>query len=113
MQGALFIASLVSVTIALAVFTRVPKYWWVVVFVVVALLECLFEGRPSPSWEVEHVAASWLLGNIIPWGAVALYVWLTPYPRRAWLVAGGLPIIYIAVLVAGLIYGDASGLIPQ
>lgn len=113
MLGYVFAANIVVAAIAVAVFTRVPKHWWVVALSLVAALECALTGKASPSWETQHVAASWLLGIVFPWGTVALYLWLTPYPRRAFLVASGVPLVYLVAVVIGLTYGDSSGLIPQ
>jgi hypothetical protein len=113
MLGSVFVANVVVVTSAMAVFTRVLKHQWVIVFALIAAFECALTGKASPSWEAQHVAASWLLGNVIPWGAVAIYLWLTPYPRRAILVASGVPLVYLIAVVIGLTYGDSSGLIPQ
>jgi hypothetical protein len=112
MLGFVFAATVVIAAAAVAVFTRVLKHQWFIVFAFIAVMECALTGKAS-SWEAQHVAASWLLGNVFPWGAVALYLWLTPYPRRAILVAGGLPLVYLVAVVIGLTFGDASGLIPQ
>jgi hypothetical protein len=110
---ALFVGNLVAATMGVAFIRRVPRLGWLFIFMFLAVLECVVTGRASTTWEAKHVAAAWLFGSLLPWGATALYLFLTPYPRKAGLIACGVPIVYVLVLVAGLTYGDASGLIPQ
>ena len=108
-----FAAAPIVIAFALASLTKVRKYHWITGFAIIAALECAFMGKAGPSWEVKHIVASWVLGNIFPWGIAGLYLWLTPYPRSAILVASVLPVIYIIALAIGLVIGDVSGLIPQ
>jgi hypothetical protein len=110
---ALFALVPIVLAIAIAFATRASKIQWMALFTIIAGLECIAFAVKGPFSSPSNVVASLVLGVLVPWGLAALYFWSMPYPRRPFLTASGVPVVYAVALIAGLVFGDASGLIPQ
>jgi hypothetical protein len=103
----------VAATVPIAAAKGMPRWGWLAITVIAAGAECMLLGKPSPSWETRHVVASWVLTIILPWAAVAMFLWFSRYPSRPIFTMLGLLIVYALVTVIGLVAGDISGLVPQ
>ena len=90
-----------------------PRWGWLIVAAIITCVECAFYGKASPSWELQHVIASWFLLILLPWAAVAIYLWFSPYHSQLVATALGVPFVYVLALVVGFVVGDMSGLVPQ
>lgn len=101
------------VGVAFGAVRSVPRPAWLLLIAILTCVEIAVVGKPSDNWESKHIAALWLLGALLPWGAVALFVALSPLSRNRILAAAGVPLLYFLTLTIGLLVGDSLGLIPQ
>lgn len=103
----------VAATVPIAAAKGMPCWGWLVISVIAAGAECVLVGKPSPSWETKYVVASWVLTIILPWVAVAMFLWTNRDLSHPIFTVLGLLIVYVIFTVIGLVVGDMSGLIPQ
>lgn len=106
------------VVVALAVLVgakhRMPRRGWFIGAIIIICVQFFyFYVDASPSWELQDVIASCFFLSLLPWLAVASYLWFSPYLEHPVVTALGVPAVYFPVLVVGLAVGDMSGLVPQ
>ena len=109
------ILPVVAVALAVPAAARygMPRWGWLILATVITSVECAFYGKASPSWELQHVIASWVFLILLPWAAVAMHLWFSRYPAQPVGTALGVPFVYVLALVVGFVVGDMSGLVPQ
>lgn len=114
MPWPIIIVILFSVFVYFAPRIGLPRWSWIVIAELIAIAECAFMGKASPSWELKHEIASWLLLIILPWLALAIYLWSNPYPdEHPGFTAIGVLIVFVIATTIGFVIGDMSGLVPQ
>ena len=103
----------VALSVRVAARYAMPRWGWLIVTTIITCVECAFYGKASQSWELQHVIASWFFLILLPWSAVAVYLWFSRYPAHPVGIALGVPVVYVLALVVGFAVGDISGLVPQ
>ncbi len=113
MRWPITIVILFAALVYFAPMVGLPRKSWIVITALIAIAECALMGKTSPSWELKHVIASWLLFIILPWLAVGIYLWTNPYPdRHPGFTAIGVLIVFVISTTIGFVVGD-MGLVPQ
>ena len=107
------IAIPIVLAFALAAVRTASQRVWLLVIAVIALAEIVLVGKPSESWESQHLISLWVFGIFIPRGVAGSFLAYMPYQQKPLLTAIGVPVAYFVSLAIGLAVGDSLGLIPQ
>lgn len=99
--------------VGISVVPNTPRWVWLTVIGIIVATEVLMLGKPSSSWNEKQTVTLWVIGVFMPWGVIAGVAVYLPFPRKRYLVALGLPMLYFLVLALGALLGDSFGLIPQ
>jgi hypothetical protein len=72
-----------------------------IICLVAALIHALLLGFPGITVRDKLLTTAVL--SLMPWGAVAIYLRVVPYRDRPILAAAGVPFVYAATLIAGVV----------
>jgi hypothetical protein len=107
-----FVVAPFVIAFAMVLGKHILRLYWLGLFVLVACAEVMLLGSPSPNWSVQNVVATWTLTIFLPWVSVAIWLFVSPFPKDAWITGLGLPIAFFLFAGIGYFVGDYFGLIP-
>lgn len=113
MSWVLFVVAPFLLGIGIVAFPSVRRQGWLFFVGMIACIEVVLIGFPSPTWNVKQVVIIWFFGVILPWGIIISLVPFFLRGKNLLLTLVGLPTLYFLLLMFGLVLGDVFGLISQ